>query len=120
MDGSPFLTVPELAAVLLVSTETVHEWTRRPGPDAVPRVRLGRGYGFDLQDVVRWLKEYRDPRITMPVVRGRAALPGPARGGLWGRRRRAPNRQLGGRRAATPSAPSLSADGPAVVAAPLP
>ena len=42
MDGSPFLTVPELAAVLRVSTETVHEWTRRRGPDAVPRVRLGR------------------------------------------------------------------------------
>jgi len=115
-----FLRVPELATALRVSEKQVYAWTRRRGPDSIPRIKLGRGYAFDLDDVVRWLKEYRDPRMTVPVVRGRAALPGRRRGVRARRRRRAPNRTLGGQAAATPTAASVSGDGPARVAFPLP
>ena len=52
-----FVSVEELAARLGVKRTTIYMWTSRRGPDSIPRVRLGRRYGFALADVIRWLKE---------------------------------------------------------------
>ena len=52
-----FLTVEGLAERLGIRPSTVYEWTSRRGPESIPRVRLGKRLGFDLGDVVRWLKE---------------------------------------------------------------
>lgn len=107
-----FLRVEELASVLRVSKETVYEWTRRRTLDAIPRIRLGRGYQFYLPDVIRWLRETRDPR--------RALLPATPRQVLAASRRRAPNAASGGRRADRPRTTLVSDDGPKAVAVALP
>jgi predicted DNA-binding transcriptional regulator AlpA len=61
--GRPlFLDVPGLAAALGVPVSTIYNWTREVGPQSIPRVRLGKRYGFDLGEVVAWLKENHDPR----------------------------------------------------------
>lgn len=62
-----FLWVPELASALGVPLSTVYAWTAQTGPDSIPRVRLGKKYGFDLQDVIHWLKTQQDPRQHAPV-----------------------------------------------------
>lgn len=75
-----FLTARELAAALQVPVSWVYAQTCRLGLDSIPRVRLGKGYRFDLADVVRWLKECRDPRCSLSPVRLREpkARHGPA------------------------------------------
>jgi excisionase family DNA binding protein len=52
--ASPFLTVPEVAALLRVPTSRVYEWTRRVGPDAIPRYRAGKHLTFLSDEVMRW------------------------------------------------------------------
>lgn len=68
---SPFLTVQELAGALNIKPSTVYAWTCRVGSDSIPRVRLGKRYGFDLQDVVAWLKTSQDPRLQRSPARAR-------------------------------------------------
>jgi excisionase family DNA binding protein len=51
---SPFLTVPEVAALLRVPISRVYEWTRRLGPDTIPRYRAGRHLTFLSDEVMRW------------------------------------------------------------------
>ena len=125
MNGSAvllLLTLDELATVLRVSRKQVYAWTRDRTRNGIPRIKAGRGYRFILDDVLAWLREFRDPRVQLVSARGNgsAASPGRPRGVRARRRRRAPNKPLGGRRAATLTAASVSADGPASVAAPLP
>ncbi len=68
--ASIFVSVEELADRLGVTRSCVYTWTRRRGPESIPRVRLGRRYGFDVDDVVRWLKEQqpgRSPAVARPA-----------------------------------------------------
>ncbi|HEV8340599.1 MAG TPA: helix-turn-helix domain-containing protein [bacterium] len=65
----PFLTIGELAEALGVSPRTVYGWCAiRPQSASVPRAKLGRSYAFDLDDVISWLKEARDPRGSAPAA----------------------------------------------------
>jgi len=69
--GRLFLDVEGLAAALGVTKATVYAWTAQTGPDSIPRVRLGKKYGFDLQDVIQWLKTAQDPRQQRAPIRAR-------------------------------------------------
>ncbi len=80
---SPFLTVPELAALLRVTPNTVYSWTQRVGPEAIPRYRAGKRLVFDEVEAVRWFRETQ-------------AVGGTARGGLLGGPAR-PSRRRGRR-----------------------
>ena len=51
-DGSPLLTVHDIARLLRVHEKTVYELVRR---GAIPHIRLGRCVRFSLEDVTRWL-----------------------------------------------------------------
>ncbi len=66
-----FLFVPGLAQVINVKPSTIYAWTRETGLDSIPRVRLGKRYGFDLQDVIQWLKTRQDPRQQRTSTRVR-------------------------------------------------
>ena len=66
-----FLSVDELADHLGVPNSCVYNWTRQRGPDAIPRVRLGRRYGFDVNDVVLWLKRQQSGRSPVAPRRTR-------------------------------------------------
>jgi len=68
---SLFLDVEGLAAALGVTKATVYAWTAQTGPDSIPRVRLGKRLGFDLADVIHWLKTQQDPRQQQSPARVR-------------------------------------------------
>ena len=55
----PYLTVPELAAILRVPVSCVYSWTSRVGPNAIPRYRLGKRLGFRLDEVLKWVEEHQ-------------------------------------------------------------
>jgi excisionase family DNA binding protein len=107
----PFRTVEQLAAALGVRPGTVYEWTRGVGPQSIPRYRVGRRLMFDLNEVVAWIKRTKDCR-ALPGGRARRVLPAG--------RRRAPERQSGGRKAANAVRTHLSANGPAAGALEVP
>lgn len=112
MSDPLFLTAPELAAALQVPVSWVYAQTCRPGLDSIPRVRLGKGYRFDLADVVRWLKECRDPRLSLSPSRRSRVLPSA--------RRRAPNYLSGGQQAKNAGRTRVPANGPAAGALGVP
>jgi len=101
--GSPFLTVPEAAALLRVPLSWVYERTRQP--DGIPCYRAGRTLVFDREEVLRWFRETCRHRL----------LPGDRR-----RRKRAPDGPRGSQRVKRPGVTRVSANGPAPVAEMLP
>ena len=103
--GSPFLTVPELAALLRVPVSWVYEQSRRVGSDAVPCYRAGKRLVFDREEVLAWFLETQR-RQLLPVDRRR--------------RRRAPGDGPGGHRAGGPRLTRRSATGASAVAVMLP
>jgi predicted DNA-binding transcriptional regulator AlpA len=103
--GSPFLTVPELAALLRVPVSWVYEHSRRVGPDTIPCYRAGKRLVFDREEVLAWFLETQR-RQLLPVDRRR--------------KRRAPGDGPGGQRARKPATTRGSANGPVPVALLLP
>lgn len=71
MDGSPFLLVPEVAALLRVRTSTVYSWTRQVGPDAVPCYRAGKALVFDRDEVLVWFRSVQRHNTPGVVTRPR-------------------------------------------------
>ena len=51
------LNVDELAESLNVPKSWVYSRTRETGPDAIPRIRVGKYLRFVLDDVFRWLEK---------------------------------------------------------------
>ena len=51
-----FLTVEELAKSLNVPKSWVYSRTRETGPDAMPRIKVGKYCRFVLNDVLEWLQ----------------------------------------------------------------
>jgi predicted DNA-binding transcriptional regulator AlpA len=50
------LTVPELAKSLKVKKSWVYSRSRETGPDAMPRIKVGKYLRFELDKVMKWLK----------------------------------------------------------------
>lgn len=51
------ITVDELAETLKVPKSWVYSRTRETGPDAMPKLVVGKYRRFVLGDVINWLKE---------------------------------------------------------------
>ena len=50
------LTVDELAEVLRVPRSWIYSRSRQTGPDAIPRVPVGKYVRFELDSVMAWLR----------------------------------------------------------------
>jgi excisionase family DNA binding protein len=51
------ITIPELAEQLRVQVSWVYGKTRETGPDAIPRVRVGKYIRFEKAAVDAWLEK---------------------------------------------------------------
>lgn len=69
--ASPFLTVPEIALFLRVSTDTVYELARHIGADSLPNYRVGGRLLFDPAEVLEWVKTQRRGTSLSPLERGK-------------------------------------------------
>lgn len=56
------LSVDELAESLKVPKSWVYSRSREKGPDAIPRIRVGKYLRFELSQVMEWLKERNKPQ----------------------------------------------------------
>lgn len=64
-DSLNLLTVPELAHELRVPASWVYQETRKTGPGAIPRVRVGKYLRFELHKVREWLdSRQREPGLV--------------------------------------------------------
>ncbi|MBW2608440.1 MAG: helix-turn-helix domain-containing protein [Deltaproteobacteria bacterium] len=55
-----FLTVDELAESLRVAKSWVYSKSRETGPDAMPKIKVGKYCRFVLDDVLAWLKSQNE------------------------------------------------------------
>jgi predicted DNA-binding transcriptional regulator AlpA len=100
---SPFVTVPEVAALLRVPRSWVYEQTRQVGAEAIPCYRAGKRLVFDAGEVLAWFRQTYRHRL----------LPGD-------RRRRVPLPHGGSQRGRSPGMTRVSGNGPSPVAFPVP
>jgi len=56
-DGGELKTVDELAGVLKVNKSWIYDKTRETGPDAIPRIKVGKYIRFYLPAVFEWLMQ---------------------------------------------------------------
>ena len=56
MDDATLSTPKELAKELKVDTSWVYSRTRLTGPDAIPRIKVGKYLRFQITEVMEWLK----------------------------------------------------------------
>ena len=54
--NTEFLTVDELAERLKVPKSWVYGQTRQTGPDAIPRIKIGKYIRFEWKNVDEWLR----------------------------------------------------------------
>ncbi len=54
------LTIDELAEKLRVPKSWIYSRTRIKGPDAVPRLKIGKYLRFSLEEVLSWLKNQQN------------------------------------------------------------
>lgn len=54
------LTIDELAEKLRVPKSWVYSRTRIKGPDAFPRLKIGKYLRFSLEEVLSWLKNQQN------------------------------------------------------------
>jgi predicted DNA-binding transcriptional regulator AlpA len=55
-----FLTVDDLAESLRVPKSWVYSKSRETGPDAMPKIKVGKYCRFVLNDVLDWLKSQNE------------------------------------------------------------
>jgi len=55
-----FLTIGEMAEALKVSKSWLYSRTRITGPDAIPRIKVGKYIRFEYQAVMDWLRKQYD------------------------------------------------------------
>ena len=48
------LTPDQLCQLLQISKATLYRWTMQTGPDAIPRLKMGRHLRFIYADVINW------------------------------------------------------------------
>ena len=54
--NEPLITVNGLAETLVVPRSWVYSRTRENGPDAMPRIKVGKYYRFKKSEVMDWLR----------------------------------------------------------------
>ena len=54
------LTLDEMAETLKVPKSWVYSRTRETGPDAIPRIKVGKYLRFRLNEVMNWIEERQD------------------------------------------------------------
>lgn len=54
------LTVDELAVSLNVPKSWIYSRTRETGPNAMPKIKVGKYCRFKIQDVLAWLKDQQE------------------------------------------------------------
>ena len=57
-----FLTVDELADRLKVQKSWLYYRTRETGPDAIPRIKVGKYLRFRFEEVIHWLEGEQDKK----------------------------------------------------------
>jgi excisionase family DNA binding protein len=62
MMNDNFLTVDEMASQLKVQKSWVYARTRETGPNAIPRIKVGKYLRFRLIDVMKWVEENQSER----------------------------------------------------------
>lgn len=55
------LTVDELAENLKVPKSWLYSRTRETGPEAIPRIKVGKYIRFEIDKVMEWLKKQNEP-----------------------------------------------------------
>jgi excisionase family DNA binding protein len=55
------LSVNELAESLRVPKSWVYSRSRETGPDAMPRIKVGKYVRFELEHVMEWLRAQNEP-----------------------------------------------------------
>jgi len=55
-----FLTIDEMAETLKVPKSWLYSRTRITGPDAIPRIKVGKYIRFEYQAVMDWLKKQHE------------------------------------------------------------
>jgi len=55
-----FLTIGEMAEALKVPKSWLYSRTRITGPDAIPRIKVGKYIRFEYQAVMDWLRKQYD------------------------------------------------------------
>ena len=58
--NADFLTVDELAESLKVPKSWLYSRTRETGPDAIPRIKVGKYIRFEKDKVMNWLKDQQE------------------------------------------------------------
>ena len=61
------LTIDEMADALKVRMSWLYSRTRETGPDAIPRVKVGKYIRFVEADVMDWLKRKQDEDNLSPL-----------------------------------------------------
>jgi len=57
MESQELLTVDELAQRLKVPPSWVYGYSRRRGPDSIPKIKVGKYLRFELREVKNWLEK---------------------------------------------------------------
>ena len=57
-----FLTIDEMADVLKVPKSWLYSRTRETGPDAIPRIKVGKYLRFRFEDVMHWIEEQQNEK----------------------------------------------------------
>lgn len=60
MENQDLLTVQELATKLKVKPSWIYGETRKTGPEAIPRIRVGKYLRFSMENVMTWLKAHQE------------------------------------------------------------
>lgn len=55
-------TLEEMAAILRVNQSWLYRQTKRHGPDAIPRLKVGKYLRFNEAAVMAWLQKQNDPQ----------------------------------------------------------
>lgn len=50
------LTIDEMAKTLKVPKSWLYSRTRETGPDAIPRIKVGKYIRFRIDDVMKWIE----------------------------------------------------------------
>ena len=62
MTHQDFLTISELSDRLKVPKSWLYSRTRETGPEAIPRIKVGKYLRFRFEDVMQWIENRQGDR----------------------------------------------------------
>lgn len=60
MERNSYLTIDEIAEILKVPKSWIYSHTRETGPDAIPRIKVGKYLRFEPDKVMQWIKDQNE------------------------------------------------------------